>query len=111
MIKLSKFNMKGTKVHYDNGKGIKQNGMIKSIHPEDKNIVFVVFECDNEWKLFSEYTAKATKIVDLYPGWLFTTDKDFNFEDPDDGGPGNSGKDDRIHPPTDLDVNGEEYPF
>lgn len=45
-----------------------ENGIIKSLC-EDKNFVFVVYNCGGEWKNYQDYTAARTNIKDLVLGW------------------------------------------
>lgn len=56
----------GDKCHYTDEYN-KQDGIIKSIKP---NIIFVVYNCDNDWKNYHNYTAVATNPNSLKPGWI-----------------------------------------
>ena len=61
----------GDKVNYCPGhvEGVKtQDGIIKaqSTYP---NQVFVVYNCDDDWANYKNYTAELTYIADLMPGW------------------------------------------
>lgn len=56
----------GEKVTYAPEFGKWQNGMVKSVRGD---IAFVVFQCNNEWGDFEQYTGQSTKISDLKLGW------------------------------------------
>ncbi|MDW0189354.1 MAG: hypothetical protein QOA70_06855 [Nitrososphaeraceae archaeon] len=58
----------GQRVHYDNGHGKIENGIVKSI--SDKENVFVVYNCGGNWNHYQEYTAARTRITDLKLGWI-----------------------------------------
>lgn len=60
----------GSKVHYCPEYGEKENGVVKSHHPTDLGIVYVVYSCNNDWKNYHNYTAASTKIKDLKGGWV-----------------------------------------
>ena len=45
----------------------KEHGIIKSISDEDH--VFVVYNCDNNWTYYQDYTAARTRKKDLVMGW------------------------------------------
>ena len=69
---------KGTKVHYIPFEGAEkeqiQNGMVKSLC-DDPNYVFVVYNCNNDWYRFEDYTGQRTHKNQLSLGWqtsLFT---------------------------------------
>lgn len=65
---MSKFKT-GQKVNYYPGFGKVENGIVKSVHPTEKDIVYVVFKCDNNWSDYDKYTGQAVFIEDLNPGW------------------------------------------
>ena len=44
-----------------------ENGLVKSI--SKLGGVFVVYNCDNDWYNFENYTAANTNPEDLYIGW------------------------------------------
>ena len=48
-----------------------ENGIVKSIPSKYYNIksVFVVYNCNNDWKNYRNYTAALTDIKDLRLGW------------------------------------------
>lgn len=61
----------GGKVHYIAYEGAKpENGMIKSVHPTNPDIIYVVYKCGGDWKRFKEFTAQATFVADLREGWV-----------------------------------------
>ena len=45
-----------------------EHGMIKSTRNTD--FAFVVFNCDNSWANFQDYTGQLTMASDLREGWL-----------------------------------------
>ena len=47
----------GRWVEYDSGHSKKEKGRIKSWN---KNWIFVVYNCDDQWERFTEFTAAAT---------------------------------------------------
>lgn len=57
----------GDSVHYSPSLGKKENGVVKSVNG---TTVFVVYHCNGEWHRYKEYTAAATSIADLKPGWI-----------------------------------------
>ena len=64
---------KGDKVHYMpkhyKNKGKFENGIVKSIAPNGG--VFVVYNCNNEWHNFENYTAANTNPENLFMGWKY----------------------------------------
>ena len=52
----------GRYVVYTSEHGTAEIGRIKSWN---NNFIFVVYKCDNNWNLYEEYTAAATKPDDL----------------------------------------------
>lgn len=60
----------GDKVHYIPFKGcdkkLIENGKVKIVYP---SIVFVVYQCNNEWNKWMEYTSQSTLIENLKKGW------------------------------------------
>lgn len=46
-----------------------ENGIVKEIRPERKDVVLVVYHCAGEWENFMDYTGASTKISDLKMGW------------------------------------------
>lgn len=47
-----------------------EHGMVKSLHPTNPLVVFVVYRCDGHWDRFKDYTAAATAVDSLEEGWL-----------------------------------------
>lgn len=60
----------GSKVHYCPEYGNKENGIVKSHHPTELFIVYVVYKCAGDWKNYQNYTAASTVTTDLKPGWI-----------------------------------------
>jgi len=64
----------GQAVHYipfeGCDKNIYENGMIKSINEHDSTCVFVVFNCNDDWDNYTDYTGESTKIDQLRKGWI-----------------------------------------
>jgi hypothetical protein len=52
----------GDKVHYDNGHGKIENGMVKSVESDS---AFVVYNCDDDWDHFEEYTGCRTRFIHI----------------------------------------------
>ena len=48
---------KGTWVEYDDGFNELECGRVKG---HNKDFVFVVYHCDNDWRNYEKYTAEAT---------------------------------------------------
>lgn len=44
-------------------------GKVKSI-PNNGNYVFVVFNCNNEWDKWMDYTGQSVGVQHLKPGWI-----------------------------------------
>jgi hypothetical protein len=73
----------GDKVHYQPDHYIKddlwENGMVKEIPDfatDEKasvgyNCVRVVYNCNEEWEHFTEYTSALTNLIDLKLGWRY----------------------------------------
>jgi len=61
---------KGKKVHYCAPHGARENGIVKSFNDMDDTVVFVVYNCADDWDNFQDYTGASTKIADLKPGWI-----------------------------------------
>lgn len=47
-----------------------EHGIVKSLHPEKKDIVFVVYKCGGDWAHYANYTAAATNVESLTLGWV-----------------------------------------
>lgn len=60
----------GMRVHYDNGHGKKEIGIVKSIHPSGDG-AFVVYHCSGDWDNYGLYTGALTRAKDLVIGWDF----------------------------------------
>lgn len=58
---------KGDMVTYCPPHGPNRIGIVKSING---NNAFVVYNCNDEWEHFEDYTGAATNISDLKPGWI-----------------------------------------
>lgn len=48
-----------------------ENGVVKTIKPEVKDGVWVVYNCGGEWSRYEEYTAAKTHLEDLELGWRY----------------------------------------
>lgn len=61
----------GDKVHYSPKKGPKENGIIKRIDdiPYVVPIIYVVYQCNNNWDNYKDYPAVWTRKEDLKLGW------------------------------------------
>lgn len=46
---------------------IKEKGIVSSISPE--GIIFVVFNCGNDWEHYHNYTGQSVRHIDLKLGW------------------------------------------
>lgn len=57
----------GDKVTYMTGYNY-EIGIVKSVCKDNEH-VFVVYNCNEKWKDFRNYTAAKTKIADLTKGW------------------------------------------
>lgn len=68
-LNMSKEFKPGDKVHYNPDFGKVENGIVKSVHPSEEDIVYVVFKCDNNWADYDKYTGEAVLAEDLNPGW------------------------------------------
>lgn len=59
----------GIKVHYTSPHDSKENGIVKSLN-DSKTIAWVVYNCNNDWDNYMNYTGAATNIKDLTIGWI-----------------------------------------
>lgn len=59
----------GVKVHYTSEEGKTENGIIKG-YEDSRRLIYVVYNCDNEWDKYYNYTGAATYIGDLTLGWV-----------------------------------------
>ena len=57
----------GDKVCYVTDYKPPENGVVKSI--SDTEHVFVVYNCDNDWDNYMNYTVARTRVSDLKQGW------------------------------------------
>jgi hypothetical protein len=53
--------------HYQNHEW--ENGVIKEIRDTCETGVWVVYNCNNDWKHYVEYTSALTNLQDLFLGW------------------------------------------
>ena len=60
----------GQKVHYVPLIGEPENGVVKSQHPTNTNVVFVVYKCAGDWANYQNYTAVSTSVFDLQDDWI-----------------------------------------
>ena len=61
----------GSKVRYQPehyGSNRWENGIVKELRAPDG--VWVVYNCNNEWKRYEDFTAAKTHLHDLRPGWV-----------------------------------------
>lgn len=58
----------GVKVHYTDKEGNIEDGIIKSFS-ENKRLIYVVYNCDNNWSEYYNYIGNATYLDDLTLGW------------------------------------------
>lgn len=56
----------GDKVTYTSFSN-KERGIVKSV--SDRDHVFVVYSCDDNWEHYQDYTAARTRVEDLVKGW------------------------------------------
>ena len=56
-----------------------EKGVVKSLC-DDKDYVFVVYNCADEWHRYKDYTAARTRTSDLNRGWDKVSDiiRDYN---------------------------------
>lgn len=47
-----------------------ENGIVKSIDPNDSDYVFVVYNCAGRWHDYKNYTAARTRVDQLHDGWI-----------------------------------------
>jgi hypothetical protein len=78
----------GAKVHYLPKYGKPENGIVKAL-PGDPRLVhaWVVYQCNNEWDRYADYTGAATSLADLRQGWAQRV-RDFlvyTIEEPGEG--------------------------
>ena len=46
-----------------------ENGIVKEIPDFTKKSVRVVYNCNQDWRNFKDYTSALTDLQDLYVGW------------------------------------------
>lgn len=62
----------GTKVHYQPahyGEDRWENGIVKEIPEHTDSSVRVVYNCNNDWDNYQNYTSAMTDLRDLKLGW------------------------------------------
>jgi hypothetical protein len=70
----------GDRVHYIPPEGGQPlNGIVKSIHPKRKYLVWVVYNCAGEWKDYWKYTGELTEAQYLKPGWVSPIEPETKF--------------------------------
>lgn len=61
----------GDKVSYLARPGAQyEHGVVKSLHPTNQRMVFVVYKCNGNWANYQNYTAACTDTDSLMEGWL-----------------------------------------
>ena len=71
MIDIAKLRI-GDNVHYQTdhySKSEWENGMVKEIREGRLDGVWVVYNCDDNWNRYTEYTGALTNLRDLHIGW------------------------------------------
>ena len=71
MIDIAKLRI-GDNVHYQPdhySKSEWENGMVKEIREGRLDGVWVVYNCDDNWDRYTEYTGALTMLRDLKLGW------------------------------------------
>ena len=46
-----------------------ENGIVKEIPTHTKTAVRVVYNCNNDWLNYTNYTSELTNLANLKPGW------------------------------------------
>ena len=59
----------GQKVHYCSRVGQNENGVVKT-QCDDGVHYFVVYNCNEDWDNYQNYTAARTHVSDLEGGWI-----------------------------------------
>jgi hypothetical protein len=59
----------GDRVHYIPNHGKIENGIVKSIPVHTTRGLFVVYNCNEDWKNYKDYTAALTDTDKLYLNW------------------------------------------
>lgn len=57
----------GQKVTYNSPNGKKEKGIVKSVSPNGNG--FIVYNCNNEWDNYKNYTGQYTLTMHLTIGW------------------------------------------
>lgn len=71
----------GQKVMYLNlPAGKCENGIIKSL-TEDGKAAFVVYNCNDDWENYENYTGVRTDLNDLCPGWPTVVECDWDVDE------------------------------
>lgn len=61
----------GDKVTYCAHPGAKyEHGIVKSLHPRNGDLVFVVYKCAGNWDRYADYTGECTNVDSLEHEWL-----------------------------------------
>lgn len=60
---------KKVRYYYEDDKIKPINGIIKSLHPINESLCWVVFKCNNDWGNYTNYTAELCEIDQLKIGW------------------------------------------
>ena len=60
----------GQKVRYIPRVGQAEHGIVKSQHPTNTNVVFVVYKCAGDWDNYQNYTAASTEVSNLREEWV-----------------------------------------
>ena len=47
-----------------------ENGIVKEIREGVTDAVWVVYNCNNEWYRYTDFTSAKTNLCDLKHGWL-----------------------------------------
>ncbi len=74
MIDIAKLRI-GDKVHYQPGhyeESYWENGIVKEIRENNLEGVWVVYNCNGEWRRYKDYTSALTMLIDLKLGWRYT---------------------------------------
>jgi hypothetical protein len=70
MIEMPKV---GDKVHYAprhyRAIDFFENGIVKEVREDQKHTCFVVYNCNNEWHRYTDFTSAKTQLSDLFEGW------------------------------------------
>ncbi len=59
----------GDKVHCTAPFGKKTNGIVKSFSGRE-NFAFVVYNCNQDWENYKDYSGQSTNLDDITLGWI-----------------------------------------